>query len=390
MTTIRSLEVATVLAAVLAMPLMAMTSGPALSEGAVARASDPHVTELQLPQNLPIGAEPQVAYLAFADFPHSTEKLIFRPGETPLDPESKHEDEHLTRVRHGFVLTSNHTRVRFVRDDGSQRQLVRAKSPDYVADAIASRDGRFVAVTLHSVLQAREKIVIRRISDDALVARRAFDSPMVVATFTRHVALLTTGRSAVDGPRPHRRMLTRRWDLDTGRLRTLDDAGRRTLGTDPMYQPGDLTAGQVAVNRGHHDRVIPIRASAHVRVWRTGAHERVQSWSPDDRFVLTAAHHGTSGGWDLLRVRRARDGALVTTYLGANNLFTDNSWEPAWETASTFVFTAGSDCGPDGSPEGGDCISQLTIRCTVRGACEQVALPVGADAQAQERQLPPS
>ncbi len=105
----------------------------------------------------------------------------------------------------------------------------------------------------------------------------------------------------------------------------------------------------------------------------------VASWSPDHRYVLTKSGHTDSAGWVVFRIRRARDGALVTTFQGSNNLYRNSSWE----RPSTFVFYAGYDCND------GDCPSIVVVRCTVHGACEQVAPPAGV-ILAQERQVPPS
>jgi hypothetical protein len=370
------------------MPMGAAASVPAATKSGTSAAAQPTTVDLLQPQNLPIGEPPQAAYLNYP----TRFSPIFRPGKAPLSVGSGQAPENLMRVRGGYMVTlSEFTSqgpsamlVRFIGDDGSRRPLVHVHLSDYVTDAVASGDGRFVAVTVfNTVKRHQERVIVRRVSDDKLVARRTFATPVYVASFNGHRALLTTRKfNVIDGTRPD--MVTQWWNLQIGRLQVLDDAGRpaRTgpgLGYEAAQpSPGDLTAGQVAVMRGNHNRVVTLPGRSG-RAWRTLAHERVQSWSPDDRYVLTKSGHTDSAGWDVFRIRRARDGALVTTFQGSNNLYRNTSWE----RPSAFVFYAGYDCSD------GDCPSIIVVRCTVHGACEQVAPPAGI-ILTQERQVPPS
>ena len=184
-------------------------------------------------------------------------------------------------------------------------------------------------------------------------------------------------------------MPTRWWNLRTGRLRLFDDAGRPGRVSDFSGETAaDLTAGQVALLRGDHDRVVtmPRRPG---RAWSTDPHEWVVSWSPDDRYVLTASwtpvKPRVGNQWDALAIRRARDGKLITVFRGYENLY-GYSWSPIWEDSTTFVADA------EGTCDHGSCANTTNVRCTIHGPCEQVRLegiPVGFNS-VHERRLPPS
>ena len=192
--------------------------------------------------------------------------------------------------------------------------------------------------------------------------------------FTRRRALLTP-QVGCNPCSPN--LVTRWWNLRTDRLRVIDKAPRDRY-SDWISPHGDLSAAQVAVVRGDHDRVItlPRRASAS---WPTRDHEWVLSWSPDDRFVLTAADGGESG-WGSVAIRRARTGALVARFKAV--VLQDDAWAPVWENASTISFMDGYDCG-DG------CLYALVVRCTVRGTCQQISRHDGISLPF-ERRLPPT
>jgi hypothetical protein len=385
---IRMSSVAVLGAGTLALSLGA-AAVPAFSQSGSSAAAQPVTVQLREPEDLPVGDTPRVAYLER----YSPTGSIYRPDKVPLSVENVHHPvQHLLRVRGGYIVTISDHRVRFVGADGTLRDLVRARSPRFVKRAVASRGGRFVAVTTYTVDKPRYRLVVRRISTNELVARRTFHSPAVVASLTGHRALLTTGTFNNTRRSDLPPMLTRWWDLRTGRLRLIDDAGRPGGAYPYQNSPGDLTAGQVALMRGDHHRVVTIPRRP-ARAWRTRSHEWVHSWSPDDRYVLTETGHTYphSSGWDTMRIRRARDGAVVTKFQGWHNLDVDDD-SPTWETPSTFVFTAEYNCGySDDDEDAGwiSCSSSVTVRCTVHGVCEQMALPVGA-LQIDERQLPPS
>jgi hypothetical protein len=366
---------ATVVAAV----MFAVSTGEPASVAAPvsgsARAATGQMTvDLTEPESLPIGAPPRVAYL---DYPGGNSP-IYRPGDDPL-PTAHRGVQHLMRVHGGYVVIVLDHLVRFVGDDGERSGLVRVGSPEFIQDVTASRDGRFVAVTVRNVDKAEERLIVRRVSDKQLRAQRTFTRPVYVATFTRHRALLTTGLYRDATPLPH--LVTQWWNLRTGELRRIDDAGRPGSGFDRQASPGDLTAGQVALVRDDHDRVVTLPGRPG-QAWRTRSHEWVQSWAPDDRYVLTMAGRTNYAGWNALKIRRAGSGALVTTFQGLHNLYVDGRWAPVWESSSAFVFFAGYGC------DHGDCGSRVVVRCTVHGQCEQVAAPAGITVE--ERQIPAS
>jgi hypothetical protein len=387
---IRSAWVAALGAATLVMPLgvAALVSASASSASAVA---SPTIVDLRQPQNLPLGGPPRAAYLD-----RSTRSTpIVRPQKTPLPVGWSRGVEQLTRVRGGYTVAVLRVRVRFIGDDGRRKDLLHVAPPAYVADTVASRDGRFLAITLGSTEKRHhQQILVKRISDGKRVAQRAFNTPQLVASLTGRRALLTTNAL------PYARhwmppVLTRWWNLRTNRLHDFDNAGRPGAGYDGMLSSADLTSGQVALLRGDHERLVTIpRRSA--LAWRTRPHEWVLSWSPDDRYVLTVTATTTplddrSGdGWDSFAIRRADGGALVTRFQGYQNLYADRlHWSPVWESRSTFVFEAGYGC--TGAPgEFAGCPSHTLLRCTIHGACEQIAEPAGYIGAIQERRTPPS
>jgi len=345
-------------------------------------AAHPTTVDLSRPQDLPFGDPPRAAYLNTS----TQDGLIHRPGKAPLRTGWRRGVRDLVRVRGGYTITVLDRCVRYLTDDGHRRNLVRLYLPHYVKDAVASGDGRFIAITVGDVNNRHhEQVIVRRISDDRLVARHAFTTPVVVTSFTGSRALLSTAAFGYRPYLPH--VLTRWWNLRTGRLRLIDDAGHPGPGYDYKPSPADLTAGQVALLRGDHHRVVPLSGRAG-QAWRTGSHEWVASWSPDDRYVVTetVSTDPSEPGIDAYTVRRARGGAVVTRLRGPSNL---ESWPGAvWEDPSTFVFGAGYDCS--GAPgEGYGCPSGTTVRCTVHGTCDQVTQPPGMK-WTQERRVPAS
>jgi hypothetical protein len=258
----------------------------------------------------------------------------------------------------------------------------------YVRDVVVSRNGRSVAITLRSTANpGYDRVVVRRVANPETIAHHTFSIPVVVASLTARRALLTPDGLARWPDRS--RMPTRWWDLRTGHLSTFDKAGRPGPGSDfSGFSVADLTSGQVALLRSDHNRVVTVpRRPGHA--WSTRSHEWVLSWSPDDRFVLTAAwtpeKRRVGNQWDMLAIRRARDGRLVSRFTGFQNLY-GNRWSPVWESDTTFVVDAEDTC------DHGSCANITNVRCSVHGPCEQVALsglPVGYN-NVEMRRLPPS
>lgn len=360
---------AVTLVATALLPLAA--DGAAPGPGPVGRAAT--VVDVSDPQHLPGGHAPRAAYLDFT----SSHSPIYRPGMAPLGvgPGSP---RHLMRVRGGYLVIVDSAKVLFVADNGKRRLLDRAATADRSAsDAVASRNGRLVAVSVGGSNDRHERISVRRISDGRLLAQRRFEDPVRVLSFSRDRALLTSKSSCGPcGPK----VVTRWWNLRDNRLRTIDAAPRPAVsyGITPS---GDLSSAQVALVRDQHERVVGLRHRPG-GAWHTPDGEWVLSWSPDDRYVLTVSGW-SEGGWDSLTVRRADTGAAVTRLDGNSNLYVDGLDSPAWESASTIVFEAGYDCSDGG------CDRSTDVRCTVAGRCHQVALPAGVDT-VRERRLPPT
>ncbi|NUR09128.1 MAG: hypothetical protein HOQ22_05595 [Nocardioidaceae bacterium] len=82
-------------------------------------------------------------------------------------------------------------------------------------------------------------------------------------------------------------------------------------------------------------------------------------------------------GADAMAIRRARDGKLVTRFVGHQNVATGTFWSPIWEDRNAFVVRA----------------SRRNVRCTIHGPCEQVderGIPAPSFLSFQERRYPPS
>ena len=328
------------------------------------------VVDLTQPQTLPVGAPPATAYLDHA----RSGSPIYRPGRSALAVGSGRSVSHLMRVRGGYIVTIGSQTVRFVGADRRRETLAQVAFPEFVEDALASADGRLVAIIVARSRGRHDRIEIRRIADQHLVVRRSFKTPVTVAALSRKRALVT--------PEPcggcSRELFTKWWNLRTDRLRVIDQAPRPRV-SGGVSSPGDLSAAQVAVVRGDHDRVITLPRHPS-RAWHTDSGEWVLSWSPDDRFVLTVAQF-TEAGWEYVAVRRASTGTVVARF--RVDVEYADLWAPVWEDASTISFTDGYECGD------GTCDHAIAVRCTVHGTCEQVKQPPGV-LLAEERRLPPT
>ena len=288
--------------AVVLLPLGAVAS-PSQGSVKTSRTSSSTVVDLSHPEDLQVGAAPQAAFLDYS----TGHGPIYRPGKTSLSvgKESGYLD-HLMRVHGGFMVTVNDgSSVRFVADNAQVSTLLRAPAGEWVGNAVASRDGRLVAVTTSRDNNRDEHVTVIRIADRKVLARHAFTRPVVVASMTHRRALLTP--DSLTSGRQFPGMVTRLWDLRANRVSVFDDAGRPGRDFNDVYFPGDLTSGQVAVLSGNHERVVTIPRRP-AKAWRTSAHEWVMSWSPDDRYVLTAARGSNNNGWASFSIRRARDG----------------------------------------------------------------------------------
>ena len=119
------------------------------------------VVDLSQPENLPVGAPPKVAYV-------DRKKLrspIFRPGKSALAAGRGRYVNHLMRVRGGYIVTIySPGTVRFVADDGRRKTLAHLDSSHYVVDAVASGDGRLVAITVGRINGYHQRVTVRRVS----------------------------------------------------------------------------------------------------------------------------------------------------------------------------------------------------------------------------------
>jgi hypothetical protein len=385
MISMRVYGVAVVAAATLALPAAATaTAADPVTSGSSSAGPAPTIN-LREPETLPVGDPPHAAYITGV-----REGPIYRPGKSSLATGPGGGEQFLASARGGFLLTVGNRVVRYVSDTGLRHDVFRVPGSRsrYVDDTVVSHDGRYVAITVRSTADAHyDRVDVVRIARPTTIAHRRFSVPVIVASLTARRALLTPDALAY---RPHRLpMPTRWWNLHTGTLRIFDSAGRPGPRSDFSGQSAaDLTAGQVALLRGDHNRVVTIPRRP-ARAWNTRSHEWVVSWSPDDRYVLTASwtpqQPRIGNQWDTLAIRRARDGQLITLFTGYQNLY-GNSWTPVWEDSTTFVVDAEDTC------DHGSCANTTDVRCTIHGPCQRVelvGLPIGFDS-VDERRLPSS
>jgi hypothetical protein len=113
--------------------------------------------------------------------------------------------------------------------------------------------------------------------------------------------------------------------------------------------------------------------------WRTDRGEVVQSWSPNDRLVLTAVDAGPfAGGGELpqtatLRIRQAATGTVVGEIRGLVGVDTEFHRSPVWESSDTLLTSAWSAYVPDDDRPRLD--GRREIRCTVSSLTCEAVLP---------------
>jgi hypothetical protein len=380
---LRSFRISVALGA-LAVPAAVAMSSPAVATSAASSAASATVVSLRDPVGLPLGAPPAAAYITGV-----RGGPIYRPGQAPLHVGAdKGYQSQLVRARGGYLVTQGASHVRFVSDTGSSHEVftLRGHSTLGIRDVVTSHDGRFVAVMVRAGGFDSDRdvhLVICRIAQPKTIARRTFHIPVTVASLTGRRALLTPGGDAM--VRNVRHAPTRWWTLRTNRLRTIDTSGRISRQSDyGGLSAADLSAGQVSLVRGDHNRVVPLHSGS-ARSWNTNAHEWVVSWSPDDRYVLTSGwtpeKPRDGNGWDVLSVRRARDGRLITEFTGYQNL-SASSMSLTWQDSKTLLVDAWDTC------DHGSCANVHNLRCSLHGPCEQVEIsgtPVGFDSVEQSR-----
>lgn len=358
---------AVAVAAILAAGVCAV---PAAGAPQAAR-DEPSVVDLGHPRALPEGDLPRVPYLPVDTQGDASQ--ISRPGKAAL-PIGRGRFPTLMRVHQGFMVSAllkpeRDFVLRFVGSNGRRHVITKLTGDNqFLGSPVASMGGRLAAITVWGIGTHGNVVRVHRMSDGKLIARHRFSKEVSIASFSRHRMLLVPDPDSGAG---HPRRVTRWWNLRTGKVRVFDDAGHVDWRNDAV-PAADLTAGQVAVWRHrkgtnwakdrHRVVTIPKRPG---RAWSAPAGEHVVTWSPDDRYVITAPAEDEVDGTKHVSVRRARDGALVTKFTG------DFVVDPVWEDDHTFAFTVLSRC-EDG------CDDETQVRCTVGGDCERLAIPEGS------------
>jgi hypothetical protein len=224
-------------------------------------------------------------------------------------------------------------------------------------------------------------VAVKRVADGrTLVKRRDFDGE-VLAFQGRRVLVLR------DAPGAKARPQLVWWNVDTDRMsRVLTAPPSRTAagwtgGSDYLFggaAAANLSTHQVALPSGAREVVRPLPGHRG-RTWRTARGEVVQSWSPDDKLVVSAVHPGPyAGGGELpqtamLRIRRAATGVVVGEVRGLVGVDTEFHRTPVWEGPDTLLTSAWSEYVPDDyRPSLG---GRREIRCTVSTLSCETVLP---------------
>ncbi|GAA4690190.1 hypothetical protein [Nocardioides conyzicola] len=353
-----------------------------MTPGGSAAAAAPEPVQVR-PDDLATGALPEVAYV-------DTDHNLVRPGRSTVDyarPMSQPLRVHggyvvdLARRDHGFLVED----IYFLPDTGERRLLWRnnmstqAGQRRYLVAQLASANGRLLLLDSGTGFT-----LVMRVSDGRTVAsRKATDGRALTGralAFRGHRVLLASGPHARDsGPDDRFAGYLTRWDLDSNKIsQVLPKARAKASGFDAVAAL-DLSAGQAVLATGQRQLVRPLPGESGPR-WRTGHNEVVESWSPDDRYVLSivAKPYFDISDHDLpafatVRIRKARTGALVAEYRGLLAVKFFGPQSPAWEPDSASVLMSafsGIDDHIEENPYG---TGHGYVRCTVtKPSCELV------------------
>lgn len=333
------------------------------------------------PQNLPAGPPPAVAYL---DSPSHTIVWLGHPVVHFSNPNI----DGLLHVRGGYLIGIQHERdngdgsftptyheVKFVSTDGSVRRRIAKGERYYTDQATVSRNGRLVAFNSTQTDSGRTShvITVKKARTGKVVARRDFEGKnwrlhTWVVAMARHRVLLHRQRDRA----------TLWWDLRTNHVHVFDKrASNRPSAPFTYPVPGaSLSSHQVAVYAGDHNVVLSIPKDP-ARKWRTGPHEIVQSWSPDDRRVLTSEILQTieTSYSTTMRIRDARTGAVLATFQGWFEVEPQAHHSPVWESSDALLMTAYSQLIVDEDDTYSE--HRAMVRCRVSlGTCETAGPPV--------------
>ena len=323
------------------------------------------------PGSLPVGAKAALPYL---DGPRA--RLVLPSGDTVstkrYGARGTGPDSELLHARDGFLIDSKE-RIFFLAKSGRSRLVTRGSS---LRGAVVSSDGRWLITLDPSAPRRTATVRTIRISDGRVLDEKVFRK-------IERLGVMAAGGGRVLLDRTTKQGVTYRtdtivWNPVASALRRLD---RRTS------RAWDATVASTATHRfvavaGPRELVLDSRSGR--QLWRVPKGEHVASFSPNDRRVVTLAGGAAdrTSPWrtgeysTVVRIRSARTGALLTTFVGT---FASGAREvePIWETRTSVLLHASGDLIWDEETESMLYPDPSVVRCSVLTArCARV--PVSA------------
>lgn len=315
-----------------------------------------------VPDDLPMGKAPHYTYLT-----EDPEQLVTRDGTkiAPTDGATTFGVPYA--VRQGWLMQVEIDRkntVVLIRHDGTQSVVT---TLTYGGNPVVSSDGRRFAITTDLA-----RVDVYRIKDGKRLARLNSKGWLYVRAMTPTRVILA-----------HE---PRRYHPKTYRLESWAYASKHkpvhTIFHAPYryyYEvrdlPVDLSAGQFVQFKRGYDLVRPLAGRG--PRWRTKPGEKVLSWSPDDRYILTG--YVSSEELGTVRVRNHRTGRVVARFYGfLQTVRGPSNLGPTWETSNALLLTAWANV-TDTDDTGTVRTGHGTLRCYVsKQKCERV-LPGDAE-----------
>lgn len=330
------------------------------------------------PAALRTGVRPTIPYLELA------QQRIVQPGRPAISvkklrgPRGLHPTD-LLHTGDGYLTTVHLLnarsqpagfRVVHVSKSGRSRVVVRSSA---FRPILVSAGGGWAVLRTNDPRRTTLRVV--RISDGRVVGTRAFARGANVrpaAAGSGRVLLQRNTRSKKGYYSD-----TLWWTPATNAVKVLDRRHSTSWAARELAPAASLGARSFVVGSGNREVVLDLRTKH--RLWRTGSHEYVLSYSPDDARVVTASRlqdFDQEAPWGFLaktlRVRDARSGRILTTLTGRFAVL-DPGIFPVWETSRRLLLHATGPFVADPDPDSeGSYRSSSIVRCTTAGACVRV------------------
>jgi hypothetical protein len=299
------------------------------------------------PTTLPRGARPQVPYLR-------TDTGVIHDGARAVRVTIPGDLRFFADARDGYVLSGypdarKRHWLAVYHTDGHRRVLARAY--DEIWNVTVAPGGGRVAYSVGGTNPTR--IVIRRLSDGAVLARRSFRRETRIVAFGTHRLLLAQGRSNFD-------TVTRWWRPGRTKLGVYANTGRA--------RAADLSAHQVEMAySGSNTRMESIPRGAEP-AWKVPQWWEMPGWSPDDRRIFFVSGLEDVDAWAYQQLdvvgRRGRELHRFTGWFAG---VLEDTHALVWEDNRTFLVDAYT-LGSDATLGRG-----AVVRCHVGGSCERAS-----------------